>query len=378
MKKRSQLKMPAKKYLTSEQKEKLQIALKRENNGSIRERILILLLLNDGKTQQEIAEFIGCSKNKVCYWCVHGDPDKLESLKDERMKGNHQKATEKYIEILLETIEKEPEELGYEFGRWSAQRLAKYLEERTGINLSSSQVRRILSRKKYVYLWAKYSLEAKRNSEKREAFKEKIEEYLKIEQQTPERIQVWFWDESGFSLRVIKRKNWCLKGKRKKVRGDRRKGRVNVMGALRYSDKKRFVDFLDKSNSKNFYAVLKIFYQEIIDEWVEAGNKREEFAKKGAKIVIILDNASFHKKEEYIKKIETEMPKIHLEYLPEYSPDYNLIELVWHSAKEYIANRLFKSIEELESLLHQLLNEGKLIIKWGRKLKNKGNAVITV
>jgi transposase len=104
------------------------------------------------------------------------------------MKGNHQKATEKYIEILLETIEKEPQELGYEFGRWSAARLAKYLEERTGIKLSGSQVRRILSRKKYVYLWAKYSLEAKRNSKKREAFKEKIEAYLKIEKQTLERL----------------------------------------------------------------------------------------------------------------------------------------------------------------------------------------------
>ena len=66
------------------------------------------------------------------------------------------------------------------------------------------------------------------------------------------------------------------------------------MGALRYSDKKRLVDFLNKSNSKNFYQVLKIFYQEIINEWIEAGNKREEFAKKGAKIVIVLDNASFH------------------------------------------------------------------------------------
>jgi hypothetical protein len=55
-----------------------------------------------------------------------------------------------------------------------------------------------------------------------------------------------------------------------------------------------------------------------------------------------------------------------------------LIELVWHSAKEYIANRLFKSIEELEFLLHKLLNEGELIIEWGRKLKNKGNALITV
>jgi len=78
------------------------------------------------------------------------------------------------------------------------------------------------------------------------------------------------------------------------------------------------------------------------------------------------------------------MPNIHLEYLPEYSPDYNLIELVWHSlrqgeaptAKEYIANRLFESIEKLESLLNQLLNEDKLVINWGRKLKNKGNALI--
>jgi len=52
--------------------------------------------------------------------------------------------------------------------------------------------------------------------------------------------------------------------------------------------------------------------------------------------------------------------------------------LVWHSAKEYIANRLFKSIEELEVLLHKLLNEGELVIKWGRKIKNKGNAVITI
>jgi transposase len=370
--------MPAKNHLKSEQLEKLKKALKEEDNGDIRERILILLLLNDGKTQAKIAEFLGCSLNKVSYWCVHGDPENLESLKDERMKGNHKKATDKYIEILLETIDKEPEKLGYEFGRWTAQRLATYLEKVTGIQLSGSQVRRILEQKKYVYLWAKYSLEVKRNPEKRKAFKKKIEEYLRIEKKSPDRLQVWFWDESGFSLRVIRRKNWCKKGTRKKVRGDRRKGRVNVMGGLRYSDKKKFIEFLEKGNADNFYNVLKIFYQELINEWVEAGNQAKDFADKGAKIVIILDNASFHKKEEYIDKIEAEMPNLNLEFLPEYSPDYNLIELVWHSAKEYVANRLFKSIEELEYLLHQLLNEGELVIKWERKIKNKGNALITV
>jgi transposase len=72
------------------------------------------------------------------------------------------------------------------------------------------------------------------------------------------------------------------------------------------------------------------------------------------------------------------MLNLHLEFLPEYSPDYNLIELVWRSAKEYVANRLFKSVEELEFLLHRLLNEGELVIEWGRKLKNKGNAAIPV
>jgi transposase len=144
-------------------------------------------LLNDGKTQAKIAEFLGCSLNKVSYWCVHGDPENLESLKDERMNPNPKKATDKYIEILLETIDKAPEELGYEFGRWTAQRLATYLEKVTGIQLSGSQVRRILEQKKYVYLWAKYSLEVKRDPEKRKAFKKKIEEYLRIEKESPDR-----------------------------------------------------------------------------------------------------------------------------------------------------------------------------------------------
>ena len=75
-----------------------------------------------------------------------------------------------------------------------------YLENITGIKLSGSQIRRILERKKYVYLWAKYSLEDKQNLEKRKAFKEKLLSYLKITKETPDRLQVWFWDESGFTV----------------------------------------------------------------------------------------------------------------------------------------------------------------------------------
>jgi len=161
---------------------------------------------------------------------------------------------------------------------------------------------------------------------------------------------------------VIRRKKWSKKGKRKKVTGRRKK-----VGALRFSDKKRIVEFLPKSDGDNFYLVLKSFYEELKHEWAGEHRKIEDFETK---IVIILDNASLHNKKEIVEKIEAEMPNIVWEFLPEYSPDYNLIELVWHSAKEFISNRLFSSIFELEALLHKLLNEGELIINWGQGLKN--------
>ncbi len=136
---------------------------------------------------------------------MHGYPDNLETLHNKN--EHYRKATPEYIELLLKTVEQEPSDLGYDFGKWTAERLAAYLTEKTGIDLSSSQVRRILKRKKYSYIWAKYDLEDKQNTQERAKFKQKLTQYLKIARSEPERLQVWFWDESGFSLRVIRRKN---------------------------------------------------------------------------------------------------------------------------------------------------------------------------
>jgi transposase len=140
--------MPAKNHLSQEQREKLLKNLKEQENPYIREKILILLLMNDGKTYQEISNFLDIAYPTVAYWAVHGDPDNLESFLDGRREGNFRKVTKEYEELLLEIIEKEPAEYGYEFGRWTAARLATYLESVTGIKLSGSQVRRILAKKK--------------------------------------------------------------------------------------------------------------------------------------------------------------------------------------------------------------------------------------
>ncbi|MBE9097400.1 helix-turn-helix domain-containing protein, partial [Tychonema sp. LEGE 07203] len=139
--------MPAKNHLSPNQKQRLIKLLKESDDNYVREKVLILLLINDGKTYREISEFMEIAYTTVAYWSVHGDPDNLDSFLDKRSPGNFRKVTPDYEKILIdtiETIEKAPEEYGYEFGRWTAARLATYLEKVTGIKLSSSQISRIL------------------------------------------------------------------------------------------------------------------------------------------------------------------------------------------------------------------------------------------
>jgi transposase len=144
--------MPASNFLSKEQKKSLQKAIKKDECPHYREHILIMLLANDGKTQQQISDFLGCSLRIVSHWLIHGDPDNLESLRDGRGAGNHQKVTSEYITLLLEIVKKEPTELGYEFGRWTAQRLSEHLAKETNIVLSSSQVKRLLKKRISLYL----------------------------------------------------------------------------------------------------------------------------------------------------------------------------------------------------------------------------------
>ena len=148
--------------------------------------------------------------------------------------------------------------------------------------------------------------------------------YLKLAKEKPESIQVWFWDgafkvaktlrhtaphECGFSLRVIRRRCWTRKGKRKKVKGQRRRGRVNMMGGLRYSDKKRICFMIKKGDSLTFYEQLIKLNESVKQEWINKDNKADNFEKEEPRILIILDNASFHKKTEILSDIDKNLPR---------------------------------------------------------------------
>ena len=139
--------MPAKSHLSQNQKQRLIKLLKESDDNYAREKVLILLLINDGKTYREISEFMEIAYTTVADWSVHGDPDNLDSFLDKRSPGNFRSFTPESEQILIDTIDKDPADYGYEFGRWTAARLATYLQKVTEIQLSSSQISRILHKK---------------------------------------------------------------------------------------------------------------------------------------------------------------------------------------------------------------------------------------
>ena len=45
----------------------------------------------------KLRAFLGCSPRTVAYWCMHGDPDDLNTLHNKREYEHYRKATPNYI-----------------------------------------------------------------------------------------------------------------------------------------------------------------------------------------------------------------------------------------------------------------------------------------
>ncbi len=138
-----------------------------------------------------------------------------------------------------------------------------------------------------------------------------------------------YLDESGFAVDSPRPNGYSLKGKRCYASKDwHARGRVNVIGAL--TDFKLFnVCMFD------CYINSDVFYS-----WVT----KELLPNTPRHSVIVLDNATFHKRNDTLEAIEKAGHTI--EFLPPYSPDLNPIERKWAQAKS-IRKKFNYTTEEL-------------------------------
>jgi transposase len=125
-----------------------------------------------------------------------------------------------------------------------------------------------------------------------------------------------YLDESGFSVDAPREYGYSEKGLRCYWQKDwHARGRVNAIGAIHNFEFITISLFQGNINSDVFYA------------WVT----QDLIPKLPDKAVVVMDNASFHKRKDIQRALEIAGNTI--EYLPPYSPELNPIEKKWAQAK---------------------------------------------
>ena len=82
-----------------------------------------------------------------------------------------------------------------------------------------------------------------------------------------------------------------------------------------------------------------------------------EYQQTKVPCIIVLDNASIHRSKDFIKRIEHwESHAVFLHYLPAYSPELNLIEILWRKIKyEWLELTAYQSYEQLKKAVLGIL-----------------------
>lgn len=156
-----------------------------------------------------------------------------------------------------------------------------------------------------------------------------------------EHIDLCFYDESHFGLVPLVPYAWQRKGETVALPSFRGKY-INVAGFYQTNNERK--TYLFEQETMNAEKLVKIF---------------DDFAKSTKKkTVVILDNAPIHQSKLFQnnrKRWEDE-DDLFLFFIPPYSPELNLIEILWRKIKyEWLSLSAYKDFETLKNELQNIL-----------------------
>ena len=129
--------------LTPFQHQLLQKSLEDDLPQLYRQRIQIMVMADEGKTQTEICQTLGCCPGTARHWILMARSGMAHRWQD-RPIGRPKTVNDKYLERLKELVSQSPKEFGYGFDRWTGQWLSKHLAKEFGIKLGDRRINQLL------------------------------------------------------------------------------------------------------------------------------------------------------------------------------------------------------------------------------------------
>lgn len=138
------------KYLTSFQRKLLQKNLRQNLSNKQHQRIQIMLLADEGKTQAQICQELGCCQATARHWIMMARTNQAHNWKFQPM-GRPIKVNEQYLERLKQLVIQSPQSVNipntnykYSFHRWTAKKLSQHLQAELGIEATPQHINRRL------------------------------------------------------------------------------------------------------------------------------------------------------------------------------------------------------------------------------------------
>jgi transposase len=172
-------------HLTATQLAELEEAMNHASQPEVRQRATAIRLLHFGHAPEAVAQMVAVAPSSIWNWHRRWRQNGVRGLANAAKSGRPAKANDRYLEILERVLNTDPSTLGYGFVLWTINRLRHYLAEQTGILLSYTRFRSLLSKHGYVYRQPKHELSALQDPQAQATARELLE-WLKKTSPTPQ------------------------------------------------------------------------------------------------------------------------------------------------------------------------------------------------
>ncbi len=316
--------------LAEEDREILSYLRDHGDTPRIRQRAHAILLSDSGRSVTELSEIFEVRRNTASSWLDRWETEGVKGVGDAQRSGAPPKLTKSETERVVEIIEKNP--------RNPRQVLAE-ISASIGKTISRSTLRRIARRFDLRWKRMRRSLKLKRDDDEFEKAKDELEG-LK-EQHCLGNIDLYYFDEAGFSLVPPVGYGWQPIGKTLEIPSTRSK-QLNVLGFLSLSG--QLTSYISEC-TVNTDVVITCF-----DEFCETLENLT---------IIIIDNASPHKSKKFqSRKAEWKKKGLLLYFLPSYCPELNFIEMLWRMIKyQWLDLKAYSNVKSLYKYLSDVLSQ---------------------
>jgi len=287
-------------------------------------------LKQQGRSQRDIADFLGVSEVTVSRWLARVRAGGLEAIRAHPAPGHPSKLSLAQRHLIPEFLWHGPEAYGFRGEVWTCSRIAKVIEEEFGVAYHKSQVARLL---KQLHWTPQVPIRraSQRDEQAIERWRGEVWPELRERARRERRVLV-FVDESGFYLLPGVVKTYAPEGRTPILREKLTRDHLSVMGGMTPQGK---IYTLVRQESLNGLHSIEFL--------IHLGRVA------GTRLLVIWDGSPIHRRKEVQDFVSETRGKVWLEALPGYAPDLNpWDEGGWNHLKHVeMRNLVCRDLEEL-------------------------------